>query len=927
MPPGRHRVQPSLPSTKPTPSLSFIMPLLSSLHHIKYATAVLLQIEARRRPLANRSSSSLPWLRLDPQPQQTQIWKFLMGCKPKNRRIAPKIRNKETSHSPSSATAGLDMYYLVLPMCVLTFNGKDDASSCQGPDYIDDLRRSFSSQKMKFGKKLTSQMVQEWQEAYMDYNHLKKLLKDIMNAPPFSSPTARKGHPKRKLTMYGAFSGLTARHNNLKKNADEVIVVSLVQQEGSEDYYKTMFMSSSEEVGENELSFFGRLDDEFNKVMRFYRTKVKDVKLEAEELSKRMDALIALRMKVDKSNVEQKVEIASVKGENQKRLHMDVIQEVDMSTETTSLDELMRADKDFKNDNTIRPASPEILDHVKINIDPDTPVSTLRNLTMSSKSDLSFSKEELRKSEEKLKRAFIDFYQQLLLLKSYCFLNMLAFSKIMKKYDKITSRNSSRTYLEVVDNSYLGSSNEVNDLIESLDATFIQHFANGNRREGMKSLRPGDQNKRHRSGLNRTTFFLGLFTGCSMALIAGIVVSIHARNLLHHEGRGQYMDNIFPLYREIFLLASGLSVLALAAILSNLDMEMDPETQRFQTLTELVPLGLVTVLLLITVCPLNIIYRSSRFFLIRCAWRCICAPHYKVTFSDFFLADQLTSQVQAFRSLQFYICYYGWGDFRRRSNRCLDSNIYEALYIVVAIIPFWSRVLQCLRRLFEEKNPRQGLNSLKYFSTVVALVMRTLYDLRRETFWRIMAASSSGVTTIYSTYWDIVIDWGLLQRNAKNPWLRDELLISNKAVYFVAIVVNILLRLVWMQLVLDFNEAPFLHRRAMVAVVACLEIVRRGIWNFFRFGCYINIILHVILSPDTSWSPPMCEPTWTFLAVNVWAPPDSRQDLQETSRPPICGPHLIGGVMLENEHFHNVGKYRASKSAQFPLHHEDEKIM
>lgn len=47
-------------------------------------------------------------------------------------------------------------------------------------------------------------------------------------------------------------------------------------------------------------------------------------------------------------------------------------------------------------------------------------------------------------------------------------------------------------------------------------------------------------------------------------------------------------------------------------------------------------------------------------------------------------------------------------------------------------------------------------------------------------------------------------------------------------------VVNILLRLVWMQLVLDF-EIPFLHAKATIAVVACLEIIRRGIWNFFRY--------------------------------------------------------------------------------------------
>lgn len=90
----------------------------------------------------------------------------------------------------------------------------------------------------------------------------------------------------------------------------------------------------------------------------------------------------------------------------------------------------------------------------------------------------------------------------------------------------------------------------------------------------------------------------------------------------------------------------------------------------------------------------------------------------------------------------------------------------------------------------------QGLNALKYFSTVVALVLRSLYDITRQngspsTLWRIMAATTSGITTIYNTYWDIVVDWGLLQKNSKNRWLRDKLLISNKAVYVVAIVSSI----------------------------------------------------------------------------------------------------------------------------------------
>ncbi|XP_019228695.1 PREDICTED: phosphate transporter PHO1 homolog 9-like isoform X2 [Nicotiana attenuata] len=597
-----------------------------------------------------------------------------------------------------------------------------------------------------------------------------------------------KGSLKRRLSMYRAFSGLQSRYNSFKSSSlsnnndkdDEVILVNSVQQEGSEGHYQTMFLMSSENGGEYEMVFFRRLDEEFNKVLTFYKKKVGEVKDEADELSKQMDALIALRIMVDKPSIEMESSQVNdpIHFRSPSRLHMEAIQEVELTSEESLEKEATSERRDTAKMNEFRPAPLEILDHVRINVEPETPVSTLRKVIRTSNSNLSFSREELRKAEEQIRKAFVEFYQKLRLLKSYCFLNMLAFSKIMKKYDKVTSRKASKSYLEMVDKSYLGSSDEVSKLIERVEATFIKHFVNGNRRKGMKTLRPQAKRETH-----RVTFFMGLFSGCSIALVAAIVVSIRAGNLLEHKGRGQYMDNIFPLYslfgfivlhmlmyagniyywrrfwvnyhfifgfkqgtelgyRQVLLLAPGLAVLALAAALANLDMEMDPKTRSFGTVTELIPLALVVVLLLITFCPLNIIYRSSRFFLIRCAWHCLCAPLYKVALPDFFLADQITSQVQAIRSLQFYVCYYVWGNFRTRSNKCQESSVYQILYIVVAIIPFWSRFIQCLRCLFEEKDSMQGLNSLKYFSTIVALVMRTLYDQKRGTFWKVMAAST-----------------------------------------------------------------------------------------------------------------------------------------------------------------------------------------
>ncbi|XP_075104672.1 phosphate transporter PHO1 homolog 9-like [Nicotiana tabacum] len=271
--------------------------------------------------------------------------------------------------------------------------------------------------------------------------------------------------------MYRAFSGLQSRYNSFKSSSlsnnndkdDEVILVNSVQQEGSEGQYQTMFLMSSENGGEYEMVFFRRLDEEFNKVLTFYKKKVGEVKDEADELSKQMDALIALRIMVDKPSIEMESSQVNdpIHFRSPSRLHMEAIQEVELTSEESLEKEATSERRDTAKMNEFRPAPLEILDHV-------------------------------------------------------------------------TSRKASKSYLEMVDKSYLGSSDEVSKLIERVEATFIKHFVNGNQRKGMKTLRPQAKRETH-----RVTFFMGLFSGCSIALVAAIVVSIRAGNLLEHKGRGQ----------------------------------------------------------------------------------------------------------------------------------------------------------------------------------------------------------------------------------------------------------------------------------------------------------------------------------------------------------------------------------------------------
>ncbi|CAN8273941.1 unnamed protein product [Cochlearia groenlandica] len=717
---------------------------------------------------------------------------------------------------------------------------------------------------MRFGKEFVSEMIPEWQEAYINYAYLKTILQDIQASKKISNPN--------NLTSFTR--NLTKRYNRdalASENHD--IAVNTVTRD-LETTHETTFLKIGEPSGEFEVTFFETLDQELNKVNSFYSKKVETSREEAMALSKQMDALIAFRQKVkEKKNTSLNDSVS---------LDINTLgYEIGSSSSSSSS------------------SNESVLERIRMNKTKETPFSAIKTILKAhnKQEEVRFTRDNLKKAEEKLKIAFIEFYHKLRSIKSYSFLNTLAISKIMKKYDKIAARNAAKLYMEMVDSSYLTSSDEVHNLMIRVESTLIEHFCNSNRRQGMNLLRPKVNKANH-----QITFSTGFFFGCAISLIVALALIIHARNILGTQGQRTYMETMFPLYRffgfvvlhmimyssniyfwrryrvnysfifgfkqgtelgyrHVLLLSFCLGTLSLCAVLLNLDMEMDSQTNDYRTFTELIPLFLLVLVMAITLCPFNIIYRSSRFFFLAVLFRCVAAPFYSVNLPDFFLADQFTSQVQALRSLEFYICYYGFGDFRQRQrNTCRSNHVSATLYFIVAVIPYWLRFLQCVRRIFEEKDLKHGYNAIKYLFTIVAACLRTAYTLNRGTTWNISAWVFSGVSTVYATYWDIVVDWGLLQRRCKNSFLRDKLLVPYKTVYYTAMVMNVLLRLVWLQTVLDLKFS-FLHRETLVAVLACLEIIRRGVWNFFR---------------------------------------------------------------LENEHLNNVGRFRAFKSVPLPFNYQED---
>ncbi|KAE8732042.1 Phosphate transporter PHO1-like protein 5 [Hibiscus syriacus] len=375
---------------------------------------------------------------------------------------------------------------------------------------------------MKFGKEFVSQMVPEWQEAYMDYEYLKTLLKELQRfkhrtKPPATAPAGL----KRKLTLYRAFSGLTQRHHPHNPTSpstspdleSQPILVNSVDRNGT-NCYETTFLMSSDDGGEIKVENPPGIH--FDRSVEMTRL-ASDIAASAASLSVPSTP-------------------SGSRAAGKKAAHLEAIEESthgqaddDNNDEEGPVQESKPSKPKLKG---VKPAPLEVLDRVKMNNTLETPRSTIKGvLQVPNQTELSFSRENLRKVEEQLKVAFVEFYQKLRLLKSYSFLNTLAFSKIMKKYDKISSRNASKSYMKMVDNSYLCSSDEVTKLMERVEATFIKHFSNANRTKGMNFLRPKTKRERH-----RITFFTGFFGGCMASLLLGLILVIRLRKIMNSEG-------------------------------------------------------------------------------------------------------------------------------------------------------------------------------------------------------------------------------------------------------------------------------------------------------------------------------------------------------------------------------------------------------
>ncbi|KAK5112903.1 hypothetical protein LTR62_003725 [Meristemomyces frigidus] len=208
------------------------------------------------------------------------------------------------------------------------------------------------------------------------------------------------------------------------------------------------------------------------------------------------------------------------------------------------------------------------------------------------------------------------------------------------------------------------------------------------------------------------------------------------------------------------------------------------------------------------------------------------APDGNGRFGDILMADALTSYSRPLMEtyLSFRL-FFTSADTVKAAAGGVNRNIDPWLCTLIFCWPFLMRMRQC-------HVANQPGNLLKYAASVTALIMATIASIDKGDLWaQVGLPISALVATFYSFYWDVAYDWDL-ELFSYSAWgdsnyphgLRPTLLFAPWK-YYAMILLDLLLRLVWM---MRFLAPHFYGTEPGFFFVEILEITRRFLWTFFR---------------------------------------------------------------------------------------------
>ncbi|KAF9262261.1 EXS-domain-containing protein, partial [Marasmius fiardii PR-910] len=228
------------------------------------------------------------------------------------------------------------------------------------------------------------------------------------------------------------------------------------------------------------------------------------------------------------------------------------------------------------------------------------------------------------------------------------------------------------------------------------------------------------------------------------------------------------------------------------------------------------------------------VFRSARYWLVRNVGRLLISGTHQVEFTDFWLGDQVTSLAFPLGNMYLLVCSYTIGLEQWRQCGSQSKTGWPVAF-ALASLPSFLRMVQSVRRYADSRLYTHLINGGKYGMGIVYYFCYYLWRHQGRSRTKpsfVAFCVFATVNALYTSTWDLLMDWSLLNPHGRYPFLRSEILYtSHVPLYYVAMIINVLIRFVWV-IYIPLAGPSSIYLSQFIA--ALLEALRRWQWNFYR---------------------------------------------------------------------------------------------